>query len=182
MTSEKSTGTADTPRRRRVGADFEFDMRRATYRDWNKLPPIQVIPDEQRTMPDTPDWIAEVFWHSHACSCRVCSTSAGGQLLKDYRAWELREQFIPASKSVPELPCLPERLLQAFGRAERSTQDRLHREHTEEPEWQPYDRGHLKILAILSEQSRTADSTATQDECQDSPDDPSGSPAGSEAA
>ena len=72
--------------------------------------PIPVIPEDERVMPDTL-FLAEMFWHPHTCEGAECDDE-NARRLKDYRAFTLHLAAIPAWKSVPELPHLPQDLLQ----------------------------------------------------------------------
>lgn len=142
---------------------------------WNKLPPLPVIPDSARTMPVTDGGLQEMIWHIHTCTCPWCLDSRAARTLKNWRAFELHLSPTLVGRKFPEDLHPPARFLRAVEKEEQSTQDHLCPGCTGESEWQPYDQAGRATLTRLAEQSQTADSTASEHECQGSPDAPSGS-------
>ena len=91
---------------------------------WNKLPPLPLLPDDDRAVPETTDDLREAYWHGHLCECPCCEDRPAATVLKTHRMMVERQAAIPAARPAPELPHLPEDLLQANEKAEQSTRGR----------------------------------------------------------
>ena len=78
---------------------------------WRKLPPLPLIDDAEREMPDTRG-LSEMYWHKFDCPCAACVDPLAVKL-KRLRAWKHHLPATRATAPVPPLPYPEEILLQA---------------------------------------------------------------------
>ena len=84
---------------------------------WQKLEPLNVLDDSERTMPDTRG-LLEMYWHKFDCYCAACADPIAVEL-KQLRAWKHHQPAIRVASPAPELPHLPEHLLRDVERVAR---------------------------------------------------------------